>query len=129
MKLTGKDDFYKLKEKVIQDVKSDKTKLLVGLGTCGIAAGAKDVYGVLEKYLTDKKIENVELVRVGCVGFCYAEPTIEVVYPEGDSVLLGYLTEDNVESVVGLLLEKKETDNKHVLPLNVAKNVLDGGSK
>lgn len=53
-----------------------KPKLLVGLGSCGIAAGAQVVYNHLQK-----KNENgaVEVDITSCVGMCYAEPLVEVV--------------------------------------------------
>jgi NADH-quinone oxidoreductase subunit F len=52
-------------------------KITVGFGSCGIAAGAQDVFNSIEKVLKDKNL-NVELNKTGCNGLCYCEPIIEV---------------------------------------------------
>jgi len=119
MKVNGKEAYLKLKEDLQSKTKKDTTKLLVGLGTCGTAAGAKDVMSALKDRFG--KSEDIELVQVGCVGFCYAEPTVEVIYPDGESTLLGYLTAENAGDVINLHISNRKTDSKHVLTLNVAK--------
>ena len=126
MKIKNKEDFLKL-QKNLKDKSDNKIKLLVGLGTCGAAAGAKAVYDVLEKHIKDAKLDNVELKKVGCVGFCYAEPTVEVVYPDGDSVLLGFLNAENSQDIIDLHIANKSTDSKHLLEKNTLK--IDNGGK
>ena len=51
-------------------------RILVGMSTCGLSAGARDTYGTLEKLLADKA--NHELTFTGCIGMCYREPLVEV---------------------------------------------------
>ena len=67
-----------------------KPKLLVGLGSCGIAAGGQAVYD----YLTENAdIDKVDIEVTSCVGMCYAEPLVEFV--EGDErILFGYVDTD-----------------------------------
>ncbi len=77
-------DLEKIKKKALKQMASDKTtRIVVGLGTCGIAAGAKPVYEALEKALKDNKVKNVELEQTGCVGICQFEPVVEVYEPGG----------------------------------------------
>lgn len=57
-----------------------KSKVIVGLGSCGIAAGAKEIYEYLEDQTKDL---SVEMAVTSCVGMCYAEPIVEVVNDEG----------------------------------------------
>ncbi|MBN2695276.1 4Fe-4S binding protein [bacterium] len=53
-------------------------KIKVGLGSCGIAAGAQEVYNYLQS-----EIKDIEIISVGCIGHCYAEPLVEVETESG----------------------------------------------
>ncbi|KYO68014.1 NADH-quinone oxidoreductase subunit NuoF [Thermovenabulum gondwanense] len=57
-------------------------KVLVGLGSCGIAAGGNKVLQVLEEEVKNSGI-NLEIKKVGCIGLCYLEPIVEVIDGEG----------------------------------------------
>lgn len=55
------------------------TKILISMGTCGIAAGAAPVLEELKKVIAERQLENaVEIVETGCVGQCFAEPSVEI---------------------------------------------------
>ena len=58
-------------------------RILVGQGSCGIAAGANKVYDALETALRENKID-ARLIRTGCVGACYLEPIVEIVGDGGE---------------------------------------------
>jgi len=119
MKLKGVNDFYKLRDEIKKNMEKNKNiKVLVGFGTCGQAAGAKKVEEVLKKEIADKNLKNVEVIRVGCVGYCYAEPTIEVVYPDGKSVILGNLTSENTPDIVEIHIINKNLESQYVVPRN-----------
>jgi NADH-quinone oxidoreductase subunit F len=76
-----------------------KTKLVLGYGTCGIAAGANAVRDALEQELETGKYD-AELDFAGCMGFCFREPVVEVVDPDGRKILYGDLTAKNVGKVL-----------------------------
>ncbi|MFZ7133554.1 MAG: NADH-ubiquinone oxidoreductase-F iron-sulfur binding region domain-containing protein [Eubacteriales bacterium] len=57
-------------------------KIVVGLGSCGIAAGAGKIYDVLEKEIKDKQLD-IGLEITGCIGMCYLEPIIDVIHDDG----------------------------------------------
>lgn len=62
-------------------------RVTVGTGSCGIAAGALDALRVLREGLSDAiDARAVDLVEVGCRGLCYAEPLVEVAWPDGRAV-------------------------------------------
>jgi NADH-quinone oxidoreductase subunit F len=73
-------------------------KIVVGLGSCGIAAGGKKIYAVLESLLTEHPEVKVELGGTGCCGMCYAEPLVEI-REEGRTTLYGYVTEESVKEI------------------------------
>ncbi|OFW56141.1 MAG: NADH dehydrogenase [Candidatus Solincola sediminis] len=76
-----------------------KTKLVLGYGTCGIAAGANAVRDALEQELATGKYD-AELDIAGCMGFCFREPVVEFVDNDGRKVLYGDLTAKNVPKVL-----------------------------
>ncbi|MCK5154323.1 MAG: NADH-quinone oxidoreductase subunit NuoF [Spirochaetales bacterium] len=65
----------------------ENTRVFVGLGSCGIAAGAQDIYDYME---TGLKLESLDLEVTSCVGMCYAEPIVEIE-SEGERRRYGYV--------------------------------------
>jgi NADH-quinone oxidoreductase subunit F len=74
------------------------TKVIVGLGSCGIAAGAGKVYEKL-KALKDSGNLDFQLAKTSCVGMCYREPLVEIVNGSG-WFLYGDVSEDMVDELV-----------------------------
>jgi NADH-quinone oxidoreductase subunit F len=79
--------------------RSSSIRILVGMGTCGRAAGAEDVLAVLKRELAERDIK-ADILQVGCIGLCYAEPLIEVVKPGKPSIFYGNLTPELVSQIV-----------------------------
>jgi len=78
---------------------SEMPRILVGMGTCGIAAGAEDIVEALNERLTRRHIQ-ADIIRVGCIGLCYAEPLIEIIKPGKPSVFYGNLTPELISEIV-----------------------------
>jgi len=53
-------------------------KVIVGMATCGIAAGAKPIIETLRKEIESKKLDNVTVSQTGCIGLCEYEPIVEI---------------------------------------------------
>ncbi|NLL12010.1 MAG: (2Fe-2S) ferredoxin domain-containing protein [Fibrobacter sp.] len=90
----------------------------VGMSTCGIAAGAQDVFDTLAKEIKRRDVQ-IELKRTGCVGMCYAEPLIEV-YVEGLPVVTYGMV--NSETALRIMEEHvcgKRLVNDHIFDLPV----------
>ncbi|GAB6055633.1 NADH-quinone oxidoreductase subunit NuoF [Methanobacterium movens] len=68
---------------------SDKTAVFVGSATCGNSAGAQTAKDIIKSELSDFECE---IIDVGCIGLCYAEPIIMVVKPQQPSVIYGNVT-------------------------------------
>ena len=60
--------------------KSDKVRILIGMATCGRAAGASDILDAIEKELKRLDLDAV-ITQVGCIGLCYAEPLVDIIKP------------------------------------------------
>jgi NADH-quinone oxidoreductase subunit F len=71
----------------------------VGLGTCGVSAGAEKTYLALQNELQEHNIE-VTVLETGCMGMCYNEPLVEITNGNGKPNLYGELTADKVKRLV-----------------------------
>lgn len=90
------------------EVEGNQIEILIGMGTCGIAAGAKNTFNELQSQLKNYDELDVKLTIVGCVGFCHMEPTIQLNIPSEKPVLYGKITQDKVEEFIDTCLVKKE---------------------
>jgi len=61
-----------------RDISDKNIHIIVGMGTCGIAAGAKDALNVFLGEVFTRGLDNVVVKQTGCMGLCYAEPTVEI---------------------------------------------------
>ncbi len=85
----------KEKQNVRKPIQDSITHIDVGMGSCGIASGAEDVWQLLadaKKYLH----LNYDLARVGCMGNCHAEPIIRCIYASGEEIIYGNMQPDHV---------------------------------
>ena len=62
---------------------SDGTRIVVGMATCGIAAGAKPVLKAFEEEITKRELTGINITPAGCIGVCRLEPIVEV-YRQGE---------------------------------------------
>ena len=77
------------------------TRIVVGMATCGIAAGARPVMlGFIEE-LKKRGIDNVTVAQTGCVGMCRLEPMVDVYVKGQEKVTYVHMTPDKVARVVG----------------------------
>ncbi len=76
-----------------------KAKIIVGMGTCGIAAGAREIFEAIEEEL-QKGNSDAVLTRTGCIGMCEQEPLVDVQLPGGDRVTYGKVTKDDAIRII-----------------------------
>ncbi len=88
-------------------------RFVVGLGSCGIAAGAKDLYEELASKM--KSHTHATLSHTSCNGMCFKEPILEVFYPDGNHLMLGNIHKKDVDKVLEPLLTQKPVDEKFVI--------------
>lgn len=76
-------------------------KILVSLGTCGIAAGGKPVLTSLIDEIKKRELEkNIKIVEVGCMGICHSEPSIELLGDNGQSIIYGNVKPEHASSII-----------------------------
>jgi NADH:ubiquinone oxidoreductase subunit F (NADH-binding)/(2Fe-2S) ferredoxin/NAD-dependent dihydropyrimidine dehydrogenase PreA subunit len=81
------NDLKEIKEKALEGFEvKDGYRVVVGMGTCGISAGAKPVLEAINKEIAAKGLTNVQVVPTGCIGMCVYEPIVEVFAPGKEKV-------------------------------------------
>lgn len=94
-----------------------KTKVIVGLGSCGIAAGAGKTYKVIDNLLATGNFD-FELKKTSCVGMCFKEPLVEIIDGEG-SYLYGNVDEKLAALIIEKHIGQKEPMKEHVVQSSV----------
>jgi NADP-reducing hydrogenase subunit HndB len=111
------DTLRKLREEqqktmVMRDPSNKDVQIIVGMGTCGIAAGAKDVFNTILETLEAKNVTHVRVTQTGCMGLCHSEPTVEVIVPGMPVVIYGNVKKEIAKQIVQEhVIEKKLLDN------------------
>ena len=75
-------------------------KVLVGMATCGIAAGARPVLQAFLEEIGKRKLNDVSITQTGCIGICQYEPIVEVVEPGKEKVTYVKVSPDMVSTIV-----------------------------
>ena len=76
------------------------TRVVVGMATCGIAAGARPVMLEFVEELKRRGLENVTVAQTGCVGMCRLEPIVEVYVKDQEKVTYVHMTPEKVARIV-----------------------------
>jgi NADP-reducing hydrogenase subunit HndB len=96
-------ELKELKNKVQKEMKKrdqgTRVEIIVGMGTCGIAAGARDILkAVLAE--VEKRDLDVRVTQTGCIGMCEKEPLIDVKFPGKERITYGNLSEADVQKII-----------------------------
>ncbi len=87
-------------------------KVTVHMGTCGIAAGAREVMDALLEELTESDRQDIRVVNSGCMGMCSSEPNVTVEIEEGKAVIYQHMDRNKMRQVFKrhVLLGEVQTD-------------------
>ena len=80
--------------------RADGIRIVVGMATCGIAAGARPVLNAFVREVEARKLSDVMVTQTGCIGMCRLEPIVEVYVPGQEKVTYVHMTEDKVARVI-----------------------------
>ena len=91
----------KMKDSVILREGSAATRVVVGMATCGIAAGARPVLNTLvQEVAANDLTEKVTVTQTGCIGICQYEPVVEVYEQGKEKVTYVHMDADKAKRVV-----------------------------
>ncbi len=82
------------------DGDENTVRIVVGMATCGIAAGARPVLSALVDEVGKRGLSNVTVAQTGCIGMCRLEPIIEVTAPGKEKVTYVKMTEEKAKKVI-----------------------------
>jgi NADP-reducing hydrogenase subunit HndB len=91
-------------------------QIRVAMATCGIASGAKIVMDYLVNELDKRNIPAV-VTQTGCMGYCYAEPTIEVTRPGQQPIVFGYVDSKKADMIIEKYIKNGEL-LEGIIPVN-----------
>ncbi len=83
-----------------KDGSEDITRIVVGMATCGIAAGARPVLNGFVEEIAKRNLQHVTVSQTGCIGMCQYEPIVEVFAPGKEKVTYIKMTPDKIARVV-----------------------------
>ena len=98
-------EFQAIKDQVKNQVnmrhdRDDGIRVVVGMATCGIAAGARPVLNALTEEIAKREVSGVTVAQTGCIGICRMEPIVEVYMPGQEKVTYVHMTPEKVQKVV-----------------------------
>lgn len=114
-KITSLADLKRLKEEVQSKIKlrensdtpEQMVQVKVGMATCGIASGAREIMKYFVEELEQQAVDAL-VTQTGCMGYCYAEPTVEVILPRREPVVFGFVNKTKAQEIIDLYIKKGE---------------------
>ena len=103
MAIKSLEDLRKIKAAAKQQTETRKLnekQIIIGMGTCGIAAGARTVMTAVLEELAKRNINDVAVLQTGCIGMCQKEPLLDVVLPGKDRVTYGNVKPRDVPRII-----------------------------
>ena len=109
------EDLKKLREEALQKRQAKETTgnihIIVGMGTCGIAAGARETMKAVLDYIETENLDGILVTQTGCIGLCEQEPILQVVRGEADKVTYGKVNPEVAKKIL----------KEHVVDGNIVK--------
>ena len=84
----------------VRDNNEEATRVVVGMATCGIAAGARPVLNAFVDEVAKRHLNNVTVTQTGCIGMCQLEPIVEVFVPGKEKVTYAKVSPEKVARIV-----------------------------
>ncbi|MGI6038982.1 MAG: (2Fe-2S) ferredoxin domain-containing protein [Clostridiales bacterium] len=99
------EELNAIRERMQQNIQvrtenADNTRVVVGMATCGIAAGARPVLTAIVDEVNRRKLKNVTVTQTGCIGVCRLEPIVEIYEPGKEKVTYVNMDENKARQVV-----------------------------
>lgn len=110
------EELRRLREKLQSDThlrNAEGIKVIVGMGTCGIAAGAREVMTAILDEIAKWNIQNVVVQQTGCIGMCEKEVLVDIVRPGEPRITYGNVKAQDVPKIIaehvvnGRIVEEK----------------------
>lgn len=94
---------------------TEGTRIVVGMATCGIAAGARPVMTALMEEVSKRGLKDVAIVQTGCIGVCRLEPIVEVYVPGQEKVTYVKMTPDKAKQIIAEHIVNGNVINDYII--------------
>ena len=101
-KIKSIEDLQRVRAQAEQTIKVREktgTQIIVGMGTCGIAAGARDTLHAILDELSRRNLQ-ANVTTVGCIGMCVQEPLVDIIQPGQPRITYGRISSDKVPRLI-----------------------------
>ena len=103
-KINSLKDLYSIQEEALAKRKIKETagtvQVIVGMGTCGIAVGARRTMNAVLDYIEKNHVENVIVTQTGCIGLCAQEPILEIITGGSKKISYGKVSPEIAEKIM-----------------------------
>ena len=113
-----RQDLNNIKEENLKKLSlldNNKYRVVVGMASCGLAAGADVIYDVIEKAINENNLKNISLTSVGCIGECALEPIVEVYDKDNNRYTYCMVNEKKAKEIVEKHLIGGEVLNRYLI--------------
>ncbi len=115
------EDLKRLREEALEKRKmktaEGKAHIIVGMGTCGIAAGARDTMKAILSYIETENLNGIVVTQTGCIGQCEKEPIVQVAIGDQPKVTYGKVNSDVARRIMKEHVEAGRVVQDHVIPV------------
>lgn len=126
-KINSLDDLKKIRDgarskiemRSAADSPEGMVQVKVAMATCGIASGAKPILDFFTDEL-DKRGIGAVMTQTGCMGYCYAEPTVEVQMPGKEPIVFGFVDQKRADEIIEKYIKNGELV-EGIIPVNYEK--------
>jgi len=103
-------------KQIVENGNKKLVEIKVAMATCGIASGAKAIMDFFIEELPKRNI-TAKVKQTGCMGYCYAEPTLEITIQDEKPVVFGYVDLKKADEIIEKFIKKGELVDG-IIPIN-----------
>lgn len=115
------EDLKRVREEALQkrEVKtsSGEAQVIVGMGTCGIAAGARDTMKTILEAIQSENLSGIVVTQTGCIGLCEREPIVQVVIGNQPKITYGKVSPQVAKRILHEHVMNGKIVEDHVIPM------------
>jgi (2Fe-2S) ferredoxin len=115
------DDLKKIREEALEKRKvksaAGQIEVIVGMGTCGIAAGARDTMKAILDTIQTENLNGIVVKQTGCIGLCEKEPIVQIVIGDQTKVTYGKVNGDVARQILNDHVVSGKVVENHVITL------------
>jgi (2Fe-2S) ferredoxin len=115
------DELKRIREEALQKKQlkamSGNVQVIVAMGTCGIAAGARDTMKSVLNFIEMEKVSGVTVTQTGCIGLCEQEPILQVVLGDQPKVVYGKVNTRVAEKIMKQHVQNGQAVKEHIIQI------------